>query len=234
MLQSLFSHTASLIPQSALGHLGWLRSAVGAFLGIGIAGVSAMLLLGGDSAALPWLVAPMGASAVLVFAVPASPLAQPWPVIGGNLISGATGIAAGMLTGSPLLAASLGVGAAIAVMTVSRSLHPPGGACALLCALGAAGPESWGWIYMLPIAANVLMLALAGWLYNGLTGHSWPHRLEVPRPAAEEAITRDMVEDVLAEWDEMIDIDVDDLLALVHAAERKRSKARPAAGRVKP
>ena len=121
------------------GH-GWLRGAIGATIAIALAGVLTRLVA---PAALPWLIAPLGASAVLVFAVPASPLAQPWSVAGGNLLSAATGLVLGHLVGVPWLAASLAVGVAIAVMTLTRSLHPPGGACALLCALGA-GASGWG------------------------------------------------------------------------------------------
>src|SRR3546814_15987357 len=80
-----------------------MRGAVGAALGILLAGALTMLLTGGggEAGGLPWLVAPLGASAVLVFAVPASPLAQPWPVIGGNLLSAAGGIFMGPVVGTP-------------------------------------------------------------------------------------------------------------------------------------
>lgn len=205
------------------GHLGWLRGALGAALAIILSAVVTWLLLGSKSAALPWLVAPLGASAVLVFAVPASPLAQPWSVVGGNLISAAIGIGTGMYTGSAMLAPGLAVGVAIAVMTFTRCLHPPGGACALLCALGAAGGEAWTWVYLLPIAANVLTLALVGMIYNNLTGHSWPHR--APPPASNPALvrcshTRSDIEDVLADWDEVLDVDIDDLDAFLREVNR--------------
>src|SRR3546814_5530683 len=142
---------------------------------------------GGEAGGLPWLVAPLGASAVLVFAVPASPLAQPWPVIGGNLLSAAVGIFMGQVVGTPLIAAGMAAGAAIALMSLGRCLHPPGGACALLCALGATGPEAWGWGHLLPIAANLLAPAGTGWLYHNLPGHPWPHsavRQPAPRGRA--------------------------------------------------
>ncbi len=140
--------------------------------------------MGPDGGGFPLLVAPMGASAVLVFVVPASPLAQPWSVIGGNMLSAAVGLAVGhavgQALGAPVLAGAIAVGTAIAAMALARCLHPPGGACALLCALGAAGPEAWGWTYLWPIALNVAAMAGAGWLYNNLTGHPWPHRAAVP------------------------------------------------------
>ena len=204
----------------AIGHLGWARGAVGATIGIALAGAVTMLLVG-QGAALPFLVAPLGASAVLMFCVPASPLAQPWPVIGGDLLSAMVGLAAGHLFGDPWLAASLGVGGAIAAMSLARCLHPPGGACALLCALGASGKVPWDATYMLPIIANVLLLCSFGWLYNNLTGHPWPHRPPRVPHTVGPAYTRDDIVEVLADWNEVLDVDVDDLDAFVQALLRK-------------
>lgn len=210
----------------AIGHLGWLRGAAGAGLGIALAGAVTMLLVGGRSVALPFLVAPLGASAVLVFCVPASPLAQPWSVIGGDLLSSMVGLAAGHLLHDPWAAASLGVGTAIAVMSLTRCLHPPGGACALLCALGATGKVPWDAVFMLPIAANVLLLCAFGWLYNNLTGHPWPHGPpRVPLPHT-PAYSREDIAEVLADWNEVLDVDIDDLDAFVQALLRKGGRGR--------
>lgn len=211
-------------PRSALGHLGWLRGALGGVVGIAMAGAIGSLILGDGDPVLPWLVAPAGASAVLVFAVPASPLAQPWAVIGGNCVSAVMGLIAGHLLGVPLLAASLGVGMAIGAMSLARCLHPPGGACALLYALGATGPEHWGAVHLLTIVANVLALSGAGWLYNNLTGHSWPHRpvhIPVVIPGTRSAQVHQALTEVLAEWNEVIDADIDDLDAIFQAVERR-------------
>jgi CBS domain-containing membrane protein len=229
MLKPLLKHTARLETQRITGHLGWLRGAVGAGLGIGLAGWVGLVFAGASDGLYPMLVAPLGASAVLVFAIPASPLAQPWPVIGGDLLSAMVGLAAGMLLGDPVISAAAGVCVAIAVMTMARCLHPPGGACALLCALGATGAESWDFGYMLPIAANVLMLVLVGWLYNNFTGHRWPHvQYPVPRQTMPfphpGTYRRSDIEEVLADWNEMLDVDVDDLDAVFRAVERKAAK----------
>lgn len=213
----------------ALGHLGWMRGAVGATIGIAIAGLVtwyALHLFPGDHAKVPpFLVAPLGASAVLIFCVPASPLAQPWAVIGGDLLSGAIGLVIGHLLGDPWLSAFVAVGLAIAVMALTRSLHPPGGASALLFALGATSAQPWDWTWMLPIAANVLLLCGVGWVYNNLTGHSWPHR--PPRVAHAPALdyTREDIVAVLEESDEVLDVDVDDLDAFVQAL-LNRTRAR--------
>jgi len=200
------------------GRLGWARGAVGAVLGIGLACLAARLLPA--SAGSPWIVAPVGASAVLVFAVPASPLAQPWPVAGGNLLSALTGLAVGHLIGVPWLAASVAVGVAIAVMTYSRSLHPPGGASAILGAL-AASPTA----LLTPMALNLAALLAAGWLYNNLTGHAWPHRPAPapPQPVETWAGRYDIadLDAVLDEWDEVLDVNRRDLDLLIRAVERR-------------
>lgn len=219
-----FRPDLSFPPRGALGHLGWLRGALGGVFGIAMAGTIGTLILGRGDPSLPWLVAPAGASAVLVFAVPASPLAQPWAVIGGNIVSAMMGLLAGHLLGMPLIAASLGVGLAIGAMSLARCLHPPGGACALLYALGATGPEHWGAAHLLTIVVNVLALGIAGWLYNNLTGHSWPHRpvhIPVVIPGTRSAQVHQALTEVLAEWNEAIDADIDDLDAIFQAVERR-------------
>ncbi|MCZ8370729.1 MAG: HPP family protein [Porphyrobacter sp.] len=228
-----FRHAATLLPQRVLGKLGWLRGSVGAGLAVAVAGLATAALIGSSIPGLPWLIAPLGASAVLVFVVPASPLAQPWSVVGGNLVSATLGLTLGMLIAEPVVAAGLAVALAIATMTFARCLHPPGGACALLCALGAAGPEAWTYLHLAPIAANVLALAAAGWVYNNATGHRWPH-VVVPAPPEPVPLfdaamhTREDIEATLAGWDELLDVDVDDLDAFCRAvnervAERRRS-----------
>ncbi len=225
-------HPASLLRQRVFGPLGWLRGSFGAALAILVAGLATQMLSDDLPAGLPWLIAPLGASAVLVFAVPASPLAQPWSLVGGNLLSASIGITLGMVLGEPLIAAGLAVGLAIAAMSLARCLHPPGGACALLCALGAAGPEGWSFAHLVPIAANVGALALAGWVYNNATGHGWPHVVvPAPPPPAEAPPqhTREDIEATLAGWDELLDVDIDDLDQFFRAvAERVAERQRGA------
>lgn len=227
LFDAVFRHSASLIRQGALGQLGWLRGSLGATIAIAAAGLSTALLMQGEVGHFPWLFAPLGASAVLVFAVPASPLAQPWSVIGGNLLSAAIGLALGQSIGDPIMAAGLAVGIAIAVMTFARCLHPPGGACALLCALGAAGTEAWTFGYLLPVTANVITLSVVAWAYNNLTGHSWPHVVVPSDPQTRDDLhTREDIEATLANWNEMLDIDVDDLDAFYRALHQRISERR--------
>ena len=229
MFDKFSTHSAALLPQRVLGQLGWLRGSFGAAIAIAVAGLMTTLLLGPQVSGLPWLIAPLGASAVLVFAVPASPLAQPWSVIGGNFVSATMGLGLGLWIGEPLLAASLAVGLAIAIMSLARCLHPPGGACALLCALGAAGPDAWTFAYLLPIMANVITLSLVGWAYNNLTGHRWPHVVVPISPAPSEPDvphTREDIAETLAGWNELLDVDIDDLDAFYRAVNERVAERR--------
>lgn len=209
----------------ATGRLGWLRGATGATLAVAVAAAITWVLLG-DSPAMPWLVAPIGASAVLVFALPASPLAQPWPVVGGDLISVVIGLACAQLIPVPALAAAAAVGAAIAAMSLCRCLHPPGGACALLGALGGPAIAAHGWAgLLLPLGLNLAGLLVIAWAYNNLTGHAWPHHVQPPAPEAPPRWAGSYAEAdldaVLEEWDEVLDVSREDLNALFEAVERR-------------
>lgn len=104
---------------------------LGALLGIAFTGLIARFLTDAQFSLMPLLAAPVGASAVLVFAIPASPLAQPRAVIGGNILSAVVGMACAILIAPQALAAPLAVGGAIVVMGLLGCLHPPGGAIAL-------------------------------------------------------------------------------------------------------
>lgn len=120
----------------------------------------------------PWMVASLGASAVLVFGMPSSPLAQPWPVLGGSTLSAVVGGLCSALIPDPVWAGAVAVGLAIALMVPLRCLHPPGGAMALYVVLTAGD----GWhLAAFPILFNVLVLLVAAVVYNGLTGRRYPH-----------------------------------------------------------
>src|SRR5258708_2120973 len=106
-----------------------LFGCLGAVIGIGLTGLACTRVFGRDPH-LPYIVARVGASAVLLFAVPASPLAQPWSVIGGNTLSALAGILVCQFVHEPLLAIGLAVGLAIPVMSLTRCLPPPRGAAA--------------------------------------------------------------------------------------------------------
>ncbi len=193
-----------------------LRVVIGTVLGILVTAAVCRITAGSASAAWPWLIAPMGASAVLVFAAPASPLAQPWAVVGGNTLSALVGIACARWAGGPELAAALAVGAAVAAMFALRCLHPPGGATALLMVLTGVTVPSFA---LYPVLVNSVLLVAAGMAYNGATRRAYPH-MQLPRLAGTarddeaDAVDADL-DAVLARYNQVLDISRDDLKALL-------------------
>lgn len=153
-----------------------LLACVGALIGIVVTSLLSATVL--DAWALfPLLVAPVGASAVLVFAVPASPLAQPWSVLGGNVVSALVGVLAAHFVSIPNLAVGVAVGGAIVAMSLLRCLHPPGGAAALTAVIGGPAVLGAGYAFpFVPVGINSLILILAGIVFHRLSGHSYPHR----------------------------------------------------------
>ena len=177
------------------------------------------------AADLPVIVAPLGASAVLVFAIPASPLAQPWPVLGGNVVSTLVGVAAFQTIPYPAAAAGAAVGGAILVMSLLRCLHPPGGAAALTAVIGSHGIHGAGYAFAFaPVGINSIALLSLAMFFLRATGHSYPHRPAtapanaVPTTVAAGLLAQD-IDAALAEMHETFDIGREDLEALLVAAE---------------
>ena len=159
--------------------------------------------------------------------LPASPLAQPWPVIGGNVLSVLVGVAVARLVPDPRLAGAVAVGAAILAMSLLRCLHPPGGAAALTAVIGGPAVSAAGYGFaLLPVGVNAVALTLAGIAFHRMSGHSYPHRTPMAPPQPVEIGPAD-VERALAELGETLDVDPDDLLLLArraaaHARARRR------------
>lgn len=178
----------------------------------------------GSGQGLPLLIAPIGASAVLLFAVPASPLAQPWAIIGGNTISALCGIFWMKVLGDPAYAACLGVATAIALMSLARCLHPPGGACALTSVIGGPAVISAGWSFALvPVAADSVLLVAFGVLYNAAMRSNYPHRAAryiAPEPVKAGYTIAD-IESVLSQYDELLDVSSEDLDTLFRQVESR-------------
>ncbi|HEY0122427.1 MAG TPA: HPP family protein [Rhizobium sp.] len=108
------------------------------------------------------LIAPFGASCVLLFAIPQSPLARPRNVIGGHLLSALVGLLVLTFIGNGVVAMGIGVGLAIAIMQLTGTLHPPAGGDPLVVILGGAG---WSFL-ALPILAGTTALVLVAWIYH--------------------------------------------------------------------
>lgn len=195
-----------------------LRFIVGAVTGVLLTALLSRWWAGGNSSG-PWMVASLGASAVLVFGMPSSPLAQPWPVLGGSTLSALVGAICSAWIPDPAVAGAVAVGMAIALMVPLRCLHPPGGAMALYMVLTAGD----GWhLAAFPILFNVVVLLVAAVIYNGLTGRRYPHpHRVVARPdVAQGAFTASDVDAALAHYNQVLDVSRADLEGLLHLAGR--------------
>lgn len=198
------------------------RAAIGAFVGITATYVMGSLLSDIDHIAI---VAPMGASAVLAFAVPASPLASPRAIILGNTLSAMIGVGVSLIDGLSLpLACGLSVCLAIVGMSLTRSLHPPGGATALMTTLlDPVGHDLTAGLTFpfLPIALNSIALTCKAVLYHRCTGHQYPHipgPIGLPNPLTGH-FTREDIHAALQKMPDPLDVDERDLTLLLNLAE---------------
>lgn len=146
-----------------------LKSGAGGMLGMGLVGGAAAFTH------LPFLIAPFGASAVLLFGHPATPLAQPANVIGGYALSASVGLLLAVLFPGAWWAAALGVGVAILAMLLLRVSHPPAGAVPILMVISPGDPFQLAGIV---VAGGVALVALAS-LYHRLPPqhHEYPRRI---------------------------------------------------------
>ncbi|RZT42950.1 HPP family protein [Cupriavidus agavae] len=203
-----------------------LKSCLGALIGLALTEWICRQFLQGFN---PWFIAPMGASAVLLFGVPASPLAQPWSIIGGNLVAATVGVACARWIPDPGLAAGVAVAGAIALMFQLRCVHPPSGAVAVTAVFGGPAVTALGFGFVvMPVAINSMLLLLTALAFNNLARRRYPHR--PPEPAAQHhtkdappskrvGFTRSDLDAVLAARGEFLDIEEDDLEAILVAAE---------------
>ena len=144
--------------------LSWM----GSFLGIAsVALLNFRFLEGSD---LVMIIGSFGASAVLIYGAIKSPLAQPRNLIGGHVISAAIGVAFfKLLPGEPWLAASMAVATAIAAMHATKTLHPPGGATALIAVIGTEKIHYLGFLYVLvPAGAGAAIMLLVALIFNNI------------------------------------------------------------------
>ncbi len=164
-------------------------SSLGAVIGIALVAWISHHLVGG--AELPYIVASMGAAAVLLYAAPHSPLTRPWSFVGGHLISAVVGVSCAHWVTDPFIAAGLAVGLAIFAMHQLNCLHPPGGAAALVAVVGGDQIHALGYLYVLiPVALNVLILGVSVWLTRRLIALRQKRR----RPFMPEIIDEDAEE----------------------------------------
>ena len=210
-----------------------LLASIGALVGIAVTYLLCAIMLPVDIS-LPLMVAPIGASAVLIFAVPASPLAQPWPVIGGNVVSVLVGVTAARFVPSLPVAVGVAVGGAILTMSLLRCLHPPGGAAALIAVIGGPAVTYAGYGFALvPVGLNAVVLIALGLIFHLFSGHTYPHRpAGLTARTAEADLLRADIDAALQDLGETFDVSPADLDQLLARAEDHAARRRGAGGRL--
>lgn len=200
-----------------------ILSGVGALCGLAISSLISWYVLGGINA---WYIAPMGASSVLLFAVPNSPLAQPWNVIIGNILAGVIGVTCTQLLADSTTAFSLAVGFAIFMMMTTDSLHPPSGAVAITAVLGGDAVHRLGFHFILyPVLLNSILLLLFAVFFNRLIGRHYPltahlnERSKDPTPTQKVSIQPKDIEYALDHHTELLDISQYDLEKIILQAQ---------------
>ena len=209
-------------------------ASLGGAIGITLIAFISYQFTGASGAAL--IVPSMGASAVLVFAIPHGKLSQPWPLIGGSLVSAIIGVSCYKLIPDPYLAGGLAVGAAIGVMHLLGCIHPPGGATALVAVIGGPAITDLGYHYVvIPILLNVLIIFIIAIVFNSFfPWRRYPAaammRFTDQQQQTDQSITnvvgKQSIENALADMDLVMDVTLEDLqrviqLSLAHASKQK-------------
>jgi len=216
-------------------HLEKLLSGLGGTIAIAATMLLTHWLVGPD-AVMP-VVASMGASAVLMFAVPHGPLSQPWSVVMGHLISAVVGVACAKGIANPMLAGGVSVGVAITLMYYARCIHPPGGATALTAVLGGPALRHLGFSYvLLPVAVNVAVMVTMAVAFNyAFKWRRYPAALS-PHAAGHGRVLREDWSYALTQIASLADVTEEELvelqdLATQHAARRAAERRGGAARR---
>jgi CBS domain-containing membrane protein len=181
-------------------------------------------------ASIPLLaLAPMGATAYLLFVVPHSPMSQPWPAIAGHALSATIGVACALYVENLPLAAALAVALSVYSMHLFRCIHPPGAATAMIAVLGGAEVHVLGWQFSFEVVTiNVVIMVLMSIAINNLipgrryplfhTHH--PHHTEFIKtthtPYAE--LKEENFVWALTQMDGIIDVSAEDLVDLYEFA----------------
>lgn len=148
---------------------------IGAFLGIGLIGLlNSKYFTANDNL---FLIGSFGASSVLIYGIINSPLAQPRNLIGGHFVCALVGVTIHKLVPGELwLSSALSVALSIVLMQITKTLHPPGGATALIANIGSPKIQSLGYLYVLsPVLSGAVILLLVAIFVNNRTSHrSYP------------------------------------------------------------
>jgi len=210
----------------------WSRAAIGMALGTMLSVWLCSLVFGLQVA--QHLIGPLGASAVLLFAVSSGALAQPWSIVGGYLCAGVTALLVSHVLGRTLGSAGLAAGIAVILMCWLRCLHPPAGAVAATTVLADPATIAMDWMALGPVMLSALVMLVCALAYNNLTRVRYPKRPSEPVPMVpadhppidSRAITAEDLKQALADMDAFIDVTPEDLEQLIHQSElhaRRRS-----------
>lgn len=205
-----------------------LRAGLGALIGLALTGLF-LLSPAVDLDLGLYLVAPFGASSVLLFAVPNSPLAQPWSAIVGNTVAALVGVAVCLLVTDPALRIALAVGLAITATILCRAIHPPAGAVAMTAAMSPDAIAHLGfWFALSPIAIGTISLVLLATVYARLTGRHYPfrqfddpssHGARDRNPMVRLGLSEEELTGILERYRQSFNLGVEDLARLIGAAE---------------
>ena len=184
------------------------------------------------------LIGSIGASAVLLFAVPHGQLSQPWPVFGGQVLSAIVGVTCGRLIEPRELAAACAVGIAIGVMHTAKCVHPPGGATALAAVTSGPAVTELGYGFVIrPVLVNTVTILVVAVAYNAFfVWRRYPAALVPPSDAVRRATgpTHDQVREAMREIESFVDVTEEDLLRLhdllTRAEQRTAHSAGPSSG----
>lgn len=188
---------------------------LGVMLGLLITGLLSRWWAGSSNAS--WMIASLSASAVLVFGMPSSPLAQPWPVLGGTVIAALVSTLCSLWVPDLVLAAALSVGLSLAGMLLLRCFHPPGvGMAAFVVLEHTNGLE----LLVFPVLFNILVLLACGMAYNNATGKPYPLRRRNERIPSGQHFQKSDLDAALEHYNQVLDISRADLEGLLHLAGR--------------
>ncbi len=206
-------------------------SALGGCIGIFVVFIVSNWFVGAEAAV--YIIPSMGASAVLLFAAPHSPLAQPWNVFGGHIISAGVGMICAQFIPIVAIAAAASVGLAIGAMYYARCIHPPGGATALAAVIGGTQIHSLGFAYIItPVLVNTMTILMVALVFNYLfKWRRYPSYLTLEDKKSTSAIDiygpinhADLVY-ALSEIDSFIDVTEEDLLRIYKLATGRNVNA---------
>lgn len=138
-----------------------LISIAGAFIATLLASFFSYMILSAEQT--PIILASTGASAMLIFGLPHSPVSKPWHLVGGHLVSALVGVTCQKLVANPIFASSLAIAIAMLLMHYLRCIHPPGGATAVTAVIGGEQVEALGYFFvLLPVFFNsIILLSIA-------------------------------------------------------------------------